>query len=188
MDILPPLLFIVAAIALLIGSYFLYVEIIKRKNKAEEAWSDIDVQLKKRYDLIPNLVTVAKKYMEFEKDIFTKITELRSQVNVTGKVITFERIQAETKLGGALNQLMIKAENYPDLKADQEMLQLQKTLVEIEEHIAASRRFYNSAVADCNNVIKIFPGNIIADVAGVKPFEFFSGGEEIKNVPGVNPK
>jgi len=188
MEFLPVIFAVTAAVLILIGCYVLYVQIIKRKNDAEEAWSDIDVQLKKRYDLIPNLVTVAKKYMEYEKDVFTEITMLRSQVNVPGKTISIDRIQAETKLGGALNQLMLRVENYPDLKADQQMLRLQRTLVEIEEHIAASRRFYNSAVADFNNVIKIFPGNLIAASVGVKPIEFFTGGEEIHKVPEVNPK
>lgn len=160
---------IAIAVILLIVFYVLYLEIIKRKNNAEEAWSGIDVQLKKRFDLVPNLVAVAKKYMEHEKEVFEQVTRLRAHI----KPETDTRIKNELQLGTAINNLMVQVENYPELKADKQMLSLQKSLTEIEEHIVAARRFYNSAVADLNNVIKIFPGNLIAFILNIKEKEYF---------------
>jgi len=153
---------------------------IKRKNNIEEAWADIDTQLKKRFDLVPNLVAVAKKYMEHEKDVFEQVTRLRAHIKPNANT----RIKDELQFGAAINNLMVHVENYPELKADKQMLSLQKSLTEIEEHIAAARRFYNSSVTDLNNVIKIFPGNLIAFILGIKHKEYY----QAEKIAHQNPK
>jgi len=178
------LLYILLVIVLIVF-YVLYVGIIKRKNKVQESWSDIDVQLKKRYDLIPNMVEVAKKYMEHESSVLEEVTRIRSQIvsnpaQSEAKIPEKERLVQETLLGSSLQKFMMKVENYPDLKANKTMLDLQQTLTEVEEHIAAARRFYNSNVTELNNVTKIFPGNMVAGIIGLKPVDYFTAENEAK--------
>ena len=172
--------FIIIAI-LLVATYLMYAGIIKKKNKAKEALSGIDVQLKKRSNLIPNILQIAKKYMEHEKGLLEEITRLRAKVDEGYKSDDSSSIKDYIKQVGALDanmgKLMIAVENYPDLKSDQTMLQAMRTYNEVEEQISAARRFYNSAVNNLNNAIEIFPGNLIAPLANAKTMPFYEADE-----------
>ncbi len=156
---------IVAAIILAIILYAAYAKVIKNKNTCLEALSGIDVQLRKRYDLIPNILTIAKKFMEHETELFNKITELRTNA-INAKLGSKEKFNAESKLDSMLSSLMVNVENYPALKSDATMVQTMQTYNEVEEHIAAARRFYNSALTQLRNSIQIFPGSLFASCAG----------------------
>ena len=157
MDIL--LLLVVLAI---IGPYLIYVQLIKKKNQVKQAEGSIDVQLKKRYDLIPNILTIAKKFMEHERSLIEDITNEMS-----------EKIKLDNAIKGKMEQLMVNFENYPQLKSDATMVQAMETYAEVEEHIAAARRFYNSAVNELNNAVEIFPSSIIAGMLNIKAKPYF---------------
>lgn len=170
---------IIVAILWLIG---VYNGLIKSKTRTEEAWSDIDVQLKRRYDLIPNLVNTVKGYATHEKELFEKVTEARAQaINAQGAKA---KAGAENALSGTLKSLFAVAENYPELKANVNFAKLQDELTDTENKIQASRRFYNGNVRDYNIKLKVFPTNIIANSLGFKEKDFFEIGneEERKNV------
>ena len=156
---------IIVGVVVLGGFYWLYVSLVKKKNKVKEAASGIDIQLKKRYDLIPNLLQMAAKFMEHEKELFGKITELRSKA-INSELGTKEKFRAEAELDTQLKALMVNVENYPALKSDAAMVQAMQTYNEVEEHISAARRFYNSALTQLRNSIQIFPGSIFAACAG----------------------
>ena len=160
-----------------------YNDLIKSRNRVDEAWSDIDVQLKRRYDLIPNLVETVKAYAGHENNVFQKVTEARSQA-MQAKGIE-DKGKAENILSGTLKSLFAVAEAYPDLKASTNFLQLQSELTDTEDKIQASRRFYNGNVRDFNTKIQIFPNNMIAGMLGFKNYEFFQIGEEEKAAPKV---
>ena len=175
-------LFIAGAIVvgLIVLLYPMYVRLIKLKNKTKEAMSGIDVQLKKRYDLIPNILTIAQKYMEHERGLFDEITRLRaaaagikSDANTIG-----EKINLDNQIASKMGQLMVNVENYPQLKADGTMMQAMQTYSEVEEHIAAARRFYNSAVNELNNAVEIFPSSLIAGMIGINSYPFFETDEQ----------
>jgi len=141
------------------------------KNRAKEAWSDIDVQLKRRYDLIPNLVETVKGYAAHEKEIFEKVTQARAQaMSATGMK---DKAEAENQLSGTLKTLFAVSENYPDLKASQNFLELQRELTDTEDKIQAARRFYNTNVRDLNIKVEQFPDNLIAKAFGFKQMELF---------------
>lgn len=170
-----------------IGFYILYAGIIRKRNTALEAFSGIDVQLKKRHDLIPNILTLAKKFMTHEKELLTEITKLRTDVqkdiDPKNADALKEKFASENALNSKMGSLFVAVENYPDLKSNQNVLQAQQTYNEVEEHIAASRRFFNSAVTDLNNSVQIFPGSLVAGMIGVKEMTFFeASGEEKKAV------
>jgi len=160
----------------------LYNRMIKMRNQADEAWSDIDVQLKRRYNLIPNLVETVKGYAAHEEGVFTKVTEARTNAINAGTLK--EQAQAENMLSGALKSLFAVAENYPDLKANENFMQLQNELVDIEDKIQAARRFYNGTVRDFNTTLQQFPNSIIASMFKFEAKEFFEveNEEERKNV------
>lgn len=161
-----------------------YNSLIKSRNRVDEAWSDIDVQLKRRYDLIPNLIETVKGYASHENAVFTKVTEARSQA-MQAKSIE-EKGKAENALSSTLKSLFAVAENYPDLKASQNFLQLQDELSDTENKIQASRRFYNGNVRDFNTKIQVFPTTLIAGLLGFKKYDFFQiENEEEKNAPQV---
>lgn len=163
---------VVLVIAFLIGTYN---GLVKLKNRVEEAWSDITVQLKRRTDLIPNLINSVKGYAAHESGVFEKVTEARSAImNADGVA---ETAQAENMLEGALKSLFAVAEAYPDLKANQNFLQLQQELVDTEDKIQASRRFYNGGVRDLNIKIESFPANLVAGMFGFVKREFFEVGD-----------
>lgn len=173
---------LVLAIICLIALYGMYTSLIKQKNKVNEAMSGIDVQLNKRYSLIPNILTIAQKFMEHETELFGTITELRSRaagIRSTQDTIA-EKINLDNQIAAKMGQLMVNVENYPQLKSDQPMMTAMQTYSETEEHIAAARRFYNSAVNEINNSIEIFPSSIIAGMLGLKVFPFFEAPEEAK--------
>lgn len=169
----------------LAGLYAIYASLIKTKNNVKEAGSGIDVQLKKRYDLIPNMLKAAAKYMEHEKDVFTKVTELRQAA--MNAVSYAEKFRADADLSRALQGFRLQAEAYPELKSDAAMVNAQQAMAETEEHIAAARRFYNSAVKDYKNAIEIFPSSLVAAMMGLKDeYPFFEAGEAEKKSVDVN--
>lgn len=170
---------IIVAIALLFIIYSMYVSVIQKKNKVMEAFSSIDVQLKKRYDLIPNILTMANKFMEHEKGLFEEITKLRTQaMQLPADMDNMsKKIQLDSQIKGLMGQVMVSVENYPELKSDQSMTMAMQTYNEVEEHIAAARRFYNSAVLELNNAVEIFPSSIFASMVGAKKQEFFQADE-----------
>ncbi len=153
---------------LLIG---LYNGLIRGRNRVDEAWSDIDVQLKRRYDLIPNLVETVKGYAKHESSVFAAVTEARSKAMQTHG--TAEQAQYEKQLSSSIMQLMAVAENYPELKASQNFQGLQAELSDTENKIQAARRFYNSQVLAFNNKLQVFPTNMIAGAMNFTKKEFF---------------
>jgi len=148
-----------------------YNGLITLRNRTDEAWSDIDVQLKRRYDLIPNLVETVKGYATHEKELFEKVTQARTRA--MGAQSVEEKGKAENMLSGTLKSLFAVAENYPDLKANQNFLKLQDELSDTENKIQAARRFYNGNVRDFNTKIQVFPNNLIAGMLGFKKYDFF---------------
>ena len=153
------LIMIVLGVLILLWAYSIYVSLIKKKNKAKEAFSSIDVQLKKRYDLIPNVLFIANKFMEHERGLLDDITRLRAQAaKLPAELSNAEQtLNLDKEITTKMGQLMVNVENYPQLKSDQTMIQAMQTYNEQEEHIAAARRFYNSAVLELNNAVEIFP-------------------------------
>lgn len=180
----------VAAVALY--AIFTYNRFVALVQRSKEAWADIDVQLKRRYDLIPNLVETVKGYASHERETFDAVTNARAaatQVHVDPANITAEQITAmagaEEALGGALSRLLAVAEAYPDLKASQNFSQLQTELSDTENKIQAARRFYNGNVRDLGIALQSFPGNVIGNLFGFKEMEFFeleAGSVERENV------
>ncbi len=148
-----------------------YNSLVTLVNQAKEAWADIDVQLKRRYDLIPNLIETVKGYAKHESTVFQKVTEARSQAMQAGTPA--EKGASENMLTDALKSLFAVSEAYPDLKANQNFLQLQKELGDTEDKIQASRRFYNTSVMTLNTAEQTFPGNIIASTFSFKPMDMF---------------
>ncbi|MCA9308961.1 LemA family protein [Candidatus Saccharibacteria bacterium] len=147
-----------------------YNSLVKTNVRAEEAWSDITVQMKRRFDLIPNLVKTVKGYAKHEAQTLEKVTKQRA--NAIGGSVE-ETAQTENMISGALKSLFAVAESYPDLKANQNFLQLQDELVDTEDKIQAARRFYNGAVRSLNTKVQMFPTNIFANMLGFKKREFF---------------
>lgn len=172
----------VVAVVALVFLYTIYVQVIQKKNNVREAMSSIDVQLRKRYDLIPNILTIANRYMEHEKGLFEEITALRSraaELRTDANTIS-EKIELDNAIASKMGQLLVNVENYPQLKADSMMLQAMQTYSEVEEHIAASRRFYNSAVKELNNAAEIFPSSLVAAMIGIHPYPFFEVDEQAR--------
>ena len=165
--------YILLAIVVLVVIVFvaLYNGLVRLKVRVDEAWSDITVQLKRRYDLIPNLVETVKGYATHEKEVFEKVTEARaSAMNAQG---VKETAAAENQFEGALKSLFAVSENYPQLRATENFQQLQAELTDTEDKIMASRRFYNGGVRDLNTKLQVFPSNIVGSMLGIKPREFF---------------
>jgi LemA protein len=151
----------------------LYNNLIDKKNQVDYAFGGMDVMLKKRYDLIPNLVKTVQKYAIHERELLEKITNLRSQA-INSNLSNEDRIALDNQLSGTLGQIMIAVESYPDLKANQNFLHLQASLNEVEEQISAARRTYNATVTDYNNGVEMFPTNIIASLMGLKRKQVFT--------------
>lgn len=166
------LIILVVIIAVL---YYVYAQVIQRKNKVQEALASIDVQLKKRYDLIPNILTVANKFMEHERSLIEDVTNLRTEALKLRSDFSnmHEKIKLENDLQSKLGQLIVVAENYPQLKSNETMVQAMQTLAEVEEHIAAARRFYNAAVLNLNNSVEIFPASFFASSMGIGTLPYF---------------
>ena len=171
---------IIIAVVELVIIYGIYYSLIQKKNKVKEAFSSIDVQLKKRYDLIPNVLFIANKFMEHERGLLEDITKLRAQASKLPADLgnAEQKIKLDGAIAGKMGQLMVAVENYPQLKSDQTMLQAMQTYNEQEEHIAAARRFYNSAVLDLNNAVEIFPSSMVAVMLNIKQMPFFEAAEQ----------
>jgi len=169
------LILIIIAVICLCICYSIYVSVIQKKNKYEEAFSSIDVQLKKRFDLIPNILSIANKYMEHEKTLMQEITQLRTKAMSlpSDSNNMNEKLELSSQMQTKMRELMVAVENYPTLKADQPMMTAMQTYNEVEEHISAARRFYNSAVRELNNAVEIFPSSIFASMLGITKKEFF---------------
>lgn len=175
--------------AIIVGILFLaiifiaiYNSFIKKKNQVKNAFASIDVMLKKRYDLIPNLIETVKSYMKHEKELLTKVTELRAQA-INPNVSADEKVAIDNQVRQTLGGIMVAVEQYPDLKANQNFMQLQASFNEIEEQISAARRFFNSAVLEYNNAVEMFPSSIIAQMMNFSKRNFFEiPDEERQNV------
>lgn len=167
------MLWIITAIVavLVIGIIAIYNSLVRLRNRADEAWSDIDVQLKRRYDLIPNLVNAVKGYATHEKELFEKVTAARAAATEAKGVA--QQAQAENQLTAALRSVFAVAENYPDLRASENFQKLQDEISDTENKIMAARRFYNGNVRDLNTKIETFPSNLIASPLGFQKREFF---------------
>jgi len=172
------ILLIIIGIAI-VWAIMVYNGLITLKNRVDEAWSDIDVQLKRRYDLIPNLVNIVKGYATHEKEVFEKVTEARTRAMGAGNAQ--DKAEAENALSGTLKTLFAVSENYPDLKANQNFLELQRELTDTEDKIQASRRFYNGNARDFNIKIELFPNNIIAGMLNFTKRDFFEAAEGEKD-------
>lgn len=171
-------LWIILGIVVIIGLFVwgTYNGLVTLRVRVDEAWSDITVQLKRRLDLIPNLVQTVKGYASHEKTVFEDVTEARANaMNAQGVKQTAD---AQNQIEGALKSLFAVAEAYPDLKASQNFIELQQELVDTEDKIQASRRFYNGGVRDLTTKIQKFPSNVIAGMFGFKPRDFFQLGDD----------
>ena len=161
-----------------------YNSLVRLRNEVENAWRQIDVQLKRRHDLIPNLVEAVKGYMQFERDTLTSVVEAR------GRAISAPtqgaRLEAENQLTAGLGRLLAVMENYPQLKSDQNVLQLQEQLTTTENQIAFSRQAYNDAVMQFNTRIETFPANLIANNFGFRPADYFKAAPEDQALPKVD--
>lgn len=175
------IIFLIALIILWL--IFTYNKLIKLRILSEQAWSDVDVQLKRRHDLIPNLVETVKGYASHERNTLEEIVKLRN--SAIGAASQEEKFQAENMLTKALRQLFALAENYPDLKASANFQALQEELSRIEETISQARRYFNAVIRDYNTAIAIFPNNLIAGVLGFSPKIFFETEEDQRAVPQV---
>lgn len=165
------LLAILIVIIIVVAVAVVYNGLVRSRNRVDEAWSDIEVQLKRRYDLIPNLVNTVKGYAAQESGVLQKVTEARTQAMNAGTIN--EKLKDENQLSGALKSLFAVAESYPDLKSNQNFMQLQSDLTDTEDKIQAARRFYNGTVRDYNTKLQVFPTNIFANALGFKTRDFF---------------
>ena len=169
----------IAVVAVLAILYAWYAAIVTRRNRVSEALAGIDVQLQQRHDLIPNVLTIARRFMEHERGLLEEITALRAkafqQVGERDFSKMAEKFDAEARLGQQMGRLMALAENYPQLRSDGPMMQAQRTYAEVETLVAAARRAYNASVTDLRNSVQIFPGPLLMGIAGVAtvppPFE-----------------
>lgn len=179
---------IVVGIILLIAIWVisLYNNLVKLRNRRQNAFADIDVQLRQRHDLVPQLVETVKGYASHEKELLVRITEARTAAMAATSID--DKIKAEQQLTSALQGLKVQVEAYPDLKANQNFLQLQEELSDIENKLAASRRFFNGATTEYNNSVESFPGNLIARNFGFQREVFFDLGEDNRRQMEQPPK
>lgn len=182
---------IIIIIAILVLAVFFFISVYNRlvrlRNNREQAFYDIDVQLKQRHDLIPQLVNTVKGYMVHEKSVLTEITEARAGAMRAGTID--EKIKAETRLSQAIQGLQVSVEAYPDLKANQNFMQLQEEISDIENKLAAARRFFNSATKELNNAVEVFPANMVAGMFGFKREAMFDLGtdqrDDLEKTPDI---
>ena len=162
-------LFIIALLIPMVWAAWTYNRLVKTRNHVNEAWAGIDVQLQRRYDLVPNLLAAVKGYMAHESGVLERVTRLRGNPEMGLP----ERADEESGLSRSLGRLFAIAEDYPDLKASEGFAQLHESLVEIEEHLQFARRYYNGSVRDNNNLVESFPSNIVANMFNFSLAEFF---------------
>ncbi len=180
---------LIVAVAAVAALYVWYATIIARRNKVREALSSVDVHLNQRHDLIPNIVSLAARFMEHERALLTDVTRLREEASTatpTTAAGVGKRFALEGELGQRVGQLLVRMEAYPELKSDRPVIEAQQTWTEIEAQITASRRFYNAAVNQLNNAIQIFPGQILAGIAGVTAMPFFEAPTAVRAAPSVD--
>lgn len=177
---------LIAAAVVLIGGYAWYATLIARRNRAREALSAIDVQLRKRHDLVPNVLAIAARFLDHEKELLSRLTALRAQAmagyDPADPAAVAAHLDAERELQAGMMRLFATAEAYPELRSAEAMVNAQETYAEVEGHIAAARRFHNAAVTDLNNAVEIFPGSLIARLAGVRPMPLYEA-EESAHTP-----
>ena len=173
---------LIVLIVIILALVLMYNSLVAKKNQVENIFASVDTVLKKRYDLIPNLVASVSKYMEYEKGLLEDVTKLRADANKPN-ISDEQKIALDAKVSSALGSIMIAVENYPDLKANENVIHLQRTLNEIEEQISAARRAYNQAVTDYNNALEQIPTNFMASAMAYRRKEVFEIVEaERKNV------
>lgn len=173
-------IFCVLVFILIIIVINIYNQLVYKKNQVKQAFSSVDVLLKKRWDLIPNLVAVVKQHMQFEQKTLAEITRLRSRA-MSGDISEEQRLTVENQISRTMGNIMALIENYPELKSNQHVTQLLASLNEIEEQISAARRFYNTAVTEFNNAIEMFPSNLIAAQMNYQPKRVFVATESERN-------
>lgn len=183
------MLYVVIGLAVLavIVFFALYNSLVGKKNQVENAFATMDVYLKKRYDLVPNLVATVQQYMKHEAETLKEVTALRSRAQA-GNLSTDEEVDLNNRLGRAIGNIMIQVEQYPDLKANENFLNLQRSLNEIEEQLSAARRAYNASVTDFNNAVEMFPTNLLAGMMGYSRrtlFEISEGERQNVNVKAL---
>lgn len=177
-------------IGIAVGALFLgYVialvnSLVRKRNDVRYAFSSIDALLKKRYDLIPNLIETVKQYMSYEKGLLNQVTELRTKA-IAGGISPVEKAGLDDQLGAIVKRIILTAENYPDLKAGSNFLQLQAALNEVEEQISAARRAFSAGVAEYNNAVQTFPSRLAAKAMGYKELAFFETADSEKAVPDI---
>ena len=183
-----PIIILAVVVVIVVFVIAIYNGLIGRRNRVDEALSQIQVQLKRRHDLIPNLVNAVKGYMQFEQKVLTDVTNARAAAVSAGAQGVAAQAQAENALTSTLRSLFAVVENYPDLKASQNVLSLQEELTTTENQISFSRQFYNASVLDFNNSIQTFPSVLIAGMFGFLKREFFEGEPEAATPPVVDLK
>ncbi len=182
------ILLVVACVVLFIPLLFViltYNSLVTLRNHIRDAWANIDTELKRRYELIPNLVATVKGYAAHEREVFERVTQLRSQC-IASTGAPSQQAADENQLVGALGQMMALVEGYPDLKADGQFASLQKELINTEDRIQAARRFYNGNIRDYRNKQESFPSNLIAGMFNFASVEFFSVHPSVREVPDVD--
>uniref|UniRef100_A0AB33J222 LemA family protein n=2 Tax=unclassified Prevotella TaxID=2638335 RepID=A0AB33J222_9BACT len=177
---------VVVVVLLLVWGVSLYNNLVKLRNNRENAFANIDVQLKQRHDLVPQLVATVKGYANHEKEVFQRVTEARAAA--MGATSVNDKVQAENALTGALAGLKVSLEAYPELKANENFLQLQNELSDIENKLAAVRRFFNSATRELNNAVQTFPSNIFAKMFGFQKEPMFEVPQEERAVLDKAPE
>ena len=179
------IIIVIVGVLIILACYVIgiYNKLVNARNKVKNQFSQIDVQLKRRADLIPNLVEVVKGYAKHESDTFKEVVEARNSAINAGSVN--DKIEANNQLTGALNKLFALAESYPELKANENFLALQGDLKDTEDKITYARQFYNDSAMNFNNIVQMFPSNIVAGVFGFKMFEYFKVSDEEKETPKV---
>ena len=182
---MPTWLIVVLVVVFLLVSFVIktYNGLVKLRNKVKDQWAQIDVQLKRRFDLIPNLVETVKGYAKHENETLNQVIEARNKFKSANT--PEEEMEASGELTKALGRLMVLTESYPELKANENFLSLQADLKECEEKIAYSRQFYNDSAMSFNNLVQMFPSNIVANMFNFKPYDYFKIAEEEKETPKV---
>ncbi|MHC4619419.1 MAG: LemA family protein [Planctomycetota bacterium] len=170
-----PFVLVILVVVLLIP-VLIYNSLIGRKNQVLNVFGTIDALLKKRYDLIPNLVATVKGYMQHERALLAEVTEMRAKA-MSEQASDDQKVELDNRVTKALSRIMLAVENYPDLKASENFMHLQRALTELEEQISAARRAYNAAVTDYNNAVEMFPTNMVASMMNYRRRRFFEIGE-----------
>src|SRR6187401_192532 len=186
MDNLPLIIVVVLLVLLVVFVIGIYNGLVQRRLRIDEAFAQIEVQLKRRHDLIPNLVNAVKGYMGFEQKVLTDVTNARAAAVAAGAQGPTQQAAAENALTGTLRSLFAVVENYPELKANQNVLELQEQLTTTENQIGFARQHYNATVLDYNTAIATFPNVLIAGPLGFRPEEFFDAEPEASQVPRVD--